>query len=317
MMSTEPTDFDKPTNRSNNDPNGKTTTAPYDGFIARKAEDIVGMIGHIEAEQLHIAVELIDAIPQELLDAVHRPESAAGIVYVLLLNKNPDDRRKQLAVLAEHSRPEIFDLVVQWIDPLNTFAPQSRLPLIQMALPSLKLLSHEDYMTFRRNVNRLTKADERLDLFEYTVQALLLRPLDVHFGLAQPHRIRFYNIKDIRQSLETVLSHLAWAGQDDQTTVERAFEVATKNIGVKLSLLPKGKFGAADWDAALKQLLEVDPTIKRRILCCMVECICFDGRITAREGELLRAICAAMDCPMPPLGTAHNRTDLYQLGEEV
>lgn len=302
----------------------------FDGFLVRRAEDIVGMIGHVDAEELQIAAELIDSLPQELLDAVHRTDTAVGIVYALLLNREPEHRRKQLEVLADHSRPEIFDLVVQWIDHLNTFAPQSRLPLIQMTLPSLRLLESDDYVRFRKNINRLTKADGRLDLFEYTVRSLLIRPLDIHFELAEPYKIRYYNIKEIRRSLEIILSHLAWAGHvetfgktgkadvsDMENSTKLAFKSGSKNIGVPMKLLPKDQLNISDWDAALKELLLVDPPIKRRILSSMVECICFDGRITAREGELIRAICAAMDCPMPPLGSAHNRIDIYQLGEEV
>lgn len=304
--------------------------APADGFLVRRAEEIIGMVGHIDSEQLQVAAELTDSIPQELLDAVHRTDTAVGIVYALLLNREPEHRRRQLDVLAEHSRPEIFDLVIQWIDHLNAFAPQSRLPLVQMSLPSLRLLKPDEYILFRKNINRLTKADERLDLFEYTIQSLLIRPLDVHFELTDPYKIRYFNIREIRKPLEIVMSHLAWAGcveTSDKTNKTNAsatenkamqsFECCTKNIGVSLNLLPKDQLNVSDWNSALKELLLVDPHIKRRILGSMVECICFDGRITAREGELFRAICAAMDCPMPPLGSAHNRTDIYQLGEDV
>jgi len=33
-----------------------------------------------------------------------------------------------------------------------------------------------------------------------------------------------------------------------------------------------------------------------------VACVAADGTVTLREGELLRAIAATLDCPMPPLG---------------
>jgi hypothetical protein len=41
--------------------------------------------------------------------------------------------------------------------------------------------------------------------------------------------------------------------------------------------------------------------VKKRVLEACGECIGADGRVTAAEGELLRAIADALDLPMPPL----------------
>jgi hypothetical protein len=47
------------------------------------------------------------------------------------------------------------------------------------------------------------------------------------------------------------------------------------------------------------------PSVKKRVLDACAVCIAVDGTVTVEEGELLRAVADALDCPMPPLlGTA-------------
>ncbi len=55
-----------------------------------------------------------------------------------------------------------------------------------MTLPALKSLSPDQYAAFRDVVEALVAADGHVDLFEYTVQAVLLHNLDVHFGRVKP-----------------------------------------------------------------------------------------------------------------------------------
>jgi hypothetical protein len=56
-----------------------------------------------------------------------------------------------------------------------------------------------------------------------------------------------------------------------------------------------------EFDAALRQLGEASPDVKRRVVVGCAVCIMADRQVTVREGELLRAISDTLGCPMPPL----------------
>ena len=43
------------------------------------------------------------------------------------------------------------------------------------------------------------------------------------------------------------------------------------------------------------------PRLKKRVLEACAACIGANGLVTTEEGELLRAVADALDCPMPPL----------------
>ena len=48
-------------------------------------------------------------------------------------------------------------------------------------------------------------------------------------------------------------------------------------------------------------LAQAAPPIKERVVAAAIAVIAADGAVRLPEIELLRAVCAALDCPMPPV----------------
>ena len=59
---------------------------------------------------------------------------------------------------------------------------------------------------------------------------------------------------------------------------------------------------AASFDAALRRLDQLEPTLKPAVIEALVRTVWHDGQVTVREAEPLRAVCAQLHCPLPPLG---------------
>ena len=66
-------------------------------------------------------------------------------------------------------------------------------------------------------------------------------------------------------------------------------------------ILPADRCGLKVIDSALDELAQASPEIKRRVLEGCAICITADNRMNVPEGELLRVIADALECPMPPL----------------
>ena len=58
-------------------------------------------------------------------------------------------------------------------------------------------------------------------------------------------------------------------------------------------------------DSALDHLSQAAPGVKRRVVEACAFCIAADGIVQTEEGELLRAITTALDCPLPPFLAEH------------
>jgi hypothetical protein len=57
-------------------------------------------------------------------------------------------------------------------------------------------------------------------------------------------------------------------------------------------------------DQALTHLDRLQSTEKERLIVALATTIVYDQQMTAAESELLRAFCAALHCPLPPLHAA-------------
>ena len=263
-------------------------------------ENAIRDIGRPTPEHLAYAKALIGSLPETITQAAHESYGARALIYALLLDRDPNPRATQLERLAQFGEPGI-DALTQSLFPLAAnIEPRARLPLIDMALPALRDLSVAQYEAFRDNVEILVRADDQIDLFEWTLQRILLAHLRPHFERVRPPSIKYSAMDRLSMPCSLLFSALAhsWVKGDHQD----AFQRAAITLGLPgLRVLPPERCGLQSLDQALSQLAQATPTLKRRILQACVEYIAADGYVTLDEAELLRATADTLDCPMPPL----------------
>ena len=149
----------------------------------------------------------------------------------------------------------------------------------------------------------LLGADSRIGLFEYTLQRVLLRHLGAHFK-PQLEKAETSPPIQVADALSILLSMLAHAGAASPAEVASAFEAARAELSrerLRPMLLPREKCDVRALDGALGRLADTAPRLRGEILGAAVAAVATDGMVTIAEGELLRAIADALDCPMPPL----------------
>ena len=87
-----------------------------------------------------------------------------------------------------------------------------------------------------------------------------------------------------------------------EAELRAAFEQgAALLLCIEPTLLAPDRCGLAELDAALERLARASPTCMQQLLTACAACITADRKVTQAEGELMRAIADALDCPMPPL----------------
>jgi hypothetical protein len=243
----------------------------------------------------------MDQTPPRLAQAALEPFGARAVVYAVLLNREEDVRARQLNVLQARVEDPCYRELLA-IAPLADQLPEEApLPLLDRTFPALKELSPGQYDAFREIVEALVKADNKISLLEYTIQAMLLGTLDVHFGRAKPPRIRYYAISGVMGPAVAVLSMLAHTGQASDGDAQRAFDLGMKALGQEAALLPKDQCSLTSFDGALRELAKAAPKVKRPIVAACGACVAADGTVTVREAELLRAVTSTLGCPMPPI----------------
>jgi Zn-dependent protease with chaperone function len=272
---------------------------PVMGF----ANEAAVRVGRIDPEELGHARALCAGIPDALRAAAEEPFSARALVYALLLDPRADLRNLQLARVKAGAPPPDFAETVRLAAPVQALPDRLRLPLLDLSMPALRQMSPRQHQAFRAQVEALINADERLSLFEYTLRCVLHRHLDAQFLPQRPTGPVHSSPQKLVSPMAKVLSLLAWEGQPEPEQAARAFDTGMRSyIGDHTYRLPpREECSLAEFDAALQTLKQSVPAIKRRIVVACAACIGADQQVTAREAELLRAICDTLDCPLPPL----------------
>jgi Zn-dependent protease with chaperone function len=243
--------------------------------------------------------QLLAAIPAPLLDAAHEPYGARSLIFALLLDENADVRAAQLGALEKVANPHVFELTLQLAKPVNQLDVRALLPLVDMALPSLRALSQSQYVEFTKCFMQLVQADKRLSLFEWTLHHVLLRHLRPQFEKVRPPQVVYYGLQQLGRQISLLLSALSHASQSDD---DAAFAAGAQQLPeVSLERLPTNSYNLGDLDQALRDLSQSAPKLRERLVNACAACICADARANVDECELLRAVCDMLNCPMPPI----------------
>jgi hypothetical protein len=268
------------------------------------ADETVSRIGHVDPVEISYAQALHDGMPDVLRVAAQEPFSARALVYALLLDPRADLRDLQLTRLKAGVEPQDFAETLRLIASVRALPDTHRLPLLDLAMPALRQMSPRQHRAFRAQVEVLMIADQRLNLFEYTLRCVLHRHLDAQFLPRRQTRPVHSSLKKLAHPVATVLALLAWEGQPEPDQAARAFDTGMRGyIGGDNThrLPPREECSLAEFDAALQTLNQSVPAIKRRVVVACTACILANQQVTVREAELLRAICDTLDCPLPPL----------------
>jgi Zn-dependent protease with chaperone function len=251
----------------------------------------------LSLEKILAAGTLLNQIPQPVADAARNPLTAQATFYAIFLDDDAAVRQKQLNAIGNTFLLNETQKIYQ---QLQGIAEQAKIPLAQRVSSSLRQMTSAQYKQFSSVLDALIAADQKMTLFEYTLKAILFRDLDIYFGLAQPLAARYTTLPSVRQHVVCVLTFLAYSGHETQTDAQNAFQAAASQLGLGVP---------ADWnvatirqfDQSLRVLAETSPALKKQISDAFIHCIRFDGKITPREGELIRAIAAMLAIPMPEI----------------
>ncbi len=267
----------------------------------RNPQQLMDTIGAPMQEHIEAASQLIASIPSALKEQARDPYGVRAIVYLLLLDDEDAVRETQLETLRTQADPTVVSELEKIRPFQGQLRPEARLPLFDLAMPALKLLSKNQYLPFKENVQRLMDADQRISIFEYALQRMLLCHLDPLFDgdVRQKSSAGHYAFCGVEQEISCILSALAHLNEFP----EAAFKAATEKIPdarAQFTLRSKTESGWERLSDALDKLGHASFFIKKWTLASGLVCLMHDREVTTEEVELFRAIADSLDCPVPP-----------------
>jgi len=265
------------------------------GNVVKVVGGLTGVAALVEApraEHVDHARQLLDRLPQALRARLATPEGAEQAMFGLLLEREGAARERQLAMLGERASGAA---AAQF--EIGALGHAQALLLVELALPSLKQLAQKQRDAFLALVQHLIEADQRVTLAEFVRTTLLRQHL--REGAGKPIRTKFGRLLEVAGDAHVVLSLIAHASKSDAAA---AHAKGAAILGVALGApLPAAELSTARVDGALERLRQLDPFEKPRVLKACLEAAAADGVFRLAEAELVRAIAATLDCPLPPV----------------
>ncbi|MEI6054447.1 MAG: M48 family metallopeptidase [Lentisphaerota bacterium] len=266
-----------------------------------KVNEVVGQVGAFTSEHLKYASFLHSQMPENIKEAMRDYFGAMAVIYAMLLSGSQEAKSLQLSGLKERVEPYIYDETLKLSDSVAQTWLGLRLPMIDMAIPSLKTMDLKKYKEFIQTVEYLIKADNNITLFEYCVGKILYRNLDPFFNKTKEPSIKYKDICLLIPRCEELLSCLAYWNASTPEDAKEVFEKASEKLSIgNLTIKPASECNLKVLDYALTELALASPMIRRLVFDGCVSCIIADNEIKIEEAELLRAIGSMLDCPVPP-----------------
>ena len=281
--------------------------SPVSGFSGSattsfQAGSVIGQVGNPTPDHVAASAWVLLLIPEPLKDAVRRTDQAQCAVFALLLDADPAERAKQVAILEGELESEQARQVLELFNAMRTLDPLARLPLVDLALPALRKLGFDELGRFLSRIQALISADSKVTLFEFCVQWMIGHRLG---GKARTGKIAFTSIRPLRQNILVLLAAFARGGNlDDADAARQAFERGTERIpklGNEKDSFDFDKApGLGDVSLALDRLALSSYAIREKVIDAAAHCAFADEQVTLEEANLLRVVSMALDCPLPP-----------------
>ena len=274
--------------------------------IAVDAAAVLEGMGQLDREQIEEGRRIHDEFSTNWVEALRHPSGAQAVIFAMLLAQDDDLRSQETSYLEKATDFVTLGETMRLHSELGGLHSSRKIALIDMAIPALRRLSSEEYERFLEIMKKLMESDEQIDLFEFTLQKIVRRHLDIYFRRARPRRIAHRKFADVAEEMGVLFSTLAYLGhRDNRRAAEETYRLVI--VDLKSELGGSGPEMLAPEDCtldvigtALDRCDAATPLVKKRILHACGRSVMMDGEIRSDEVELLRAIADTIGCPIPP-----------------
>jgi len=243
--------------------------------------DVMASVGRPTGDHVDFSRRLLESLPARLRQALRSPPEAEQVLFAL---GGFSEAAGELAAL------------------VDTVAGAQAVILAELALPAVKAQPQPRRDRFLAQFASLVERDGRVTLHEFVLLTLLRQRL--REGAGAPIATRYRRVEEIADDARALLSLVARVSGDDSA---KAFSAGARVLDLAWEAPSESRMlTSRSVSASLERLRLLAPLAKPALLRACVETVMADGRLQVAEAELLRAIAATLDCPVPPVLAAHD-----------
>ncbi|MCL4790895.1 MAG: M48 family metallopeptidase [Gammaproteobacteria bacterium] len=225
---------------------------------------------------------------------------ATALLFALVLDSAPAVRSNQLQKVRASFGAPLEAHVIEQGARVASLESGLHLALLGEIVPVLRQLPATGRRRILGCLGELCRTDGMTSVFEYVVCTLARTYIGE--SLEPGRSARLTTTARTGPELQALFSTLAAHGHADPEAAAQAYQAGMTHLGLAqippFSPVP-GWSGALD--RALRCLDGLEAAGKSRLVEALGITVVHDGQVMRTEAELLRAICAVLHCPLPPL----------------
>jgi Zn-dependent protease with chaperone function len=281
------------------DRRGALTQPAIEGVPANPGA-ISAAVGQVETVHITQAKSMRLALPESLREFSESTGRARALVLALLLSRDGEIRERQLTLLGKSTSTADLEIVRSAFPIAESLAPMLRLPAMLQIFPALRRLPASERRGLAKVAEDLIRADARVDVFEFCLAHLLATLLRDELEARAPHGK--LSLAESEIDIQVLFAVLAGFGATDVRQARMAYEAGMHSV---MPMHRPPYLDVENWPQrlteSLRRLEKLQPFAKKVVIEGLVKTIAHDEKLNVAEAELLRTVCAAMHCPLPPL----------------
>lgn len=261
---------------------------------------VAAMVGNPGTIHMQVARDIRKSLPEAIVAAGRHPEPARALLLALAFDADAEARERQKQFIVKQIGAQTGEAAAHLQSVIDALEPEQRMPALLRTFPVLRQLTREERLQLLSTLNGMLQREGHVSLQSYVLRKLA----QVHLSddLNPRARARQLPLNVVQKDVQVLFSVLAQHGHSDAAAARGAYEVGVHH------LMPRQRPSFAvfePWpqllDVALSRLDQVAPIVKEQLIEALVKTVTHDQRLTLGEAELLRAVCATLHCPLPPL----------------
>lgn len=281
-------------------------------LLGTPAAGIAQWVGNTSSAHMRIARTIREALPQPITYAGRHPASARALLLALALDGCGESRARQRHYIGQQLGAQTLEQVEALEPAVDALEPEQRLPALIQSFAALRQLPREESLALVAALNGMLQREGELSLHRYVLRKLA--HMHLRDGLEPAARRRTLSLDLVQDDAQVLFAVLAQHGHHSEGESRRAYEAGMHHLYPRVRpafSLPAQWPGALD--RALSRLDQLAPAGKEQLIEALLKTVTHDEQLTIGEAELLRAVCAALHCPLPPLVVGKTEQDALSL----
>jgi Zn-dependent protease with chaperone function len=283
---------------------GDVTTAIGSGGTKVLAESIAESVGRPRSEHVELARGLRQSIPETLYDAAHSSELVYLLAIALVLDRSGKVTDRQFTLVQEQLGQQRAQFVRRFYDELSATGEEYRLPLLEIAFPALKLRPAQALSYLVSLTARLIEVDGEIELFEFCFYRIMMSNLGRAIDPTGKRNAIRSKRRDLQSAAVDLLRVLADYGHDTDAERIAAFRAGQATLGAwahEEEFKSDRDYTVSILNHSLDVLLGLNSKGQNSLLRAVSATAAHDGKLSVPEAELIRAVCATLNYPLPPI----------------